>query len=154
MIQTNARRNILRARKILFFGLLALTMGTHVVAATPAENASVQENTVDEKEKEEYLLFQEQDRKIAEEYLKSEEDIQYFAYLNLDEADDELKPVILAARNRIISRYSWVADDLNGWVMDSNGNIEEEVPHFSDIFPEDWDVPVYPVIVDLSYYQP
>lgn len=46
--------------------------------------------------------------------LKEEEDIQYYAYLTLDDADPSLAPVIIEARNRIIFRQSWVADGLKG----------------------------------------
>ena len=92
------------------------------------------------------------DSGIIEDMLKEEEDIQYYAYLTLDDADPSLAPVIIEARNRIIFRQSWVADGLKGYVHDRNGNVIEEVPQFSDLFPEDWDVPVLPVEVDLSYY--
>ena len=63
---------------------------------------------------------------------------EYYAYMILDEADAALKPVILEARWRIISRESWVADDLNGTV--TGGGVSETVPHFHDIFPADWEI--------------
>lgn len=53
----------------------------------------------------------------------------------------------------IIYRYSWVADGLNGQILDKNGNIKRKVPEFSELFPEDWELPVSPAKdVDLSYY--
>jgi len=95
----------------------------------------------------------EEESRIREQYLGSEEDIQYYAYLNLSTAAEELKPIVLAARNIIIYRYSWVADGLNGQILDKNGNIKRKVPEFSELFPEDWELPVSPAKdVDLSYY--
>ena len=64
------------------------------------------------------------------------------AYIDINEATPELKQKILQAREEIIFSYSWVADEVNGRVLDENGNIVEELPHFSDLFPEDWDEPV------------
>lgn len=65
---------------------------------------------------------------------------EYYAYMILDEADEALMPVILEARWRIISNATWVDDDLNGYIADEAGNIIEVVPHFHDIFPEDWEI--------------
>lgn len=93
-----------------------------------------------------------EDSETIENILKEEESIQYYAYLTLDDVDPSLVPVVIEARNRIIFRQSWVADGLKGYVHDRNGDVIEEVPQFSDLFPEDWDVPVLPVEVDLSYY--
>ena len=84
--------------------------------------------------------------------LKDEEDIQYYAYLDLETADPDLAPVIIKARDIIIFRQSWVADGVRGFVYDRNGNVIEEVPQFSELFPEDWSVPILPTGVDLSYY--
>lgn len=64
----------------------------------------------------------------------------YYAYMLLEEANEALHPIILEARWRIISRESWVDDDLNGYIEDENGNIIEIVPHFHDIFPADWEI--------------
>lgn len=75
------------------------------------------------------------DSGIIEDMLKEEEDIQYYAYLTLDDADPSLAPVIIEARNRIIFRQSWVADGLKGYVHDRNGNVIEEVPQFSEPIP-------------------
>ena len=65
---------------------------------------------------------------------------EYYAYMNLGEAEEALKPIILEARWRIISRESWVVDGINGYIHDEAGNIIEIVPHFHDVFPEDWEI--------------
>ena len=70
------------------------------------------------------------------------EGLEYYAYMILADAPEELEPVILEARNRIIHNSSWVADELDGWVLDPEGNVVEIVPHFHEIFPEDWEIPV------------
>lgn len=44
----------------------------------------------------------EEESRIREQYLGSEEDIQYYAYLNLSTAAEELKPIVLAARNMFV----------------------------------------------------
>ena len=97
--------------------------------------------------------YNEEESRIREQYLGSEEDIQYYAYLNINTAEEELKPIILVARNTIIHRYSWVADGMSGSVLDKEGNIKREIPEFSELFPEDWEMPVsLAKNVDLSYY--
>ena len=68
--------------------------------------------------------------------LKDEEDIQYYAYLDLETADPDLAPVIIKARDIIIFRQSWVADGVRGFVYDRNGNVIEEVPQFSELFQD------------------
>jgi hypothetical protein len=72
----------------------------------------------------------------------SQNGLDYYAYMDISSAPDELVPVILEARSRIISQTSWVADDLNGWVEDCDGNIIEIVPKFHEIFPQDWEIPL------------
>ena len=89
---------------------------------------------------------------VIDALLQNEEAIQYYAYLDLDTAAPELAPVILKARNIIIFRESWVADGIQGYVHDSDGNLVEVVPQFSELFPEEWSVPVLRTGVDLSYY--
>ena len=69
-------------------------------------------------------------------------DLRSIAYMNLDTADEQTRTNILAARNKIMFSTSWVADDVNGWVLDENGVVIETLPHFSEVFPSDWDVPV------------
>lgn len=67
-----------------------------------------------------------------------------YAYLDLDEASPEMKVVIVDARNRIANRYSYVADDIRGWITDENGITIEVLPKFHDLFPGDWDLPTDP----------
>lgn len=92
-------------------------------------------------------------REAAEKYIHSEEDIQYYAYLDLDSADEALKPVILAARKQIIYRHTWVADGLSGWILDANGNKKSRVPEFSEIFPADWEPPIGDLVMDESKFE-
>ena len=75
-----------------------------------------------------------------EAYLE-EDGLEYYAYMILENAPEELEPVILEARNRIIHNSSWVDDELRGWVCDRDGNVIEIVPRFHEIFPEDWEIP-------------
>lgn len=96
--------------------------------------------------------FSSENDRLVQKLLQSEDDIQYYAYLNLEESDASLHPVILEARNRIIFRQSWVADGLSGLIQDSEGNVINEVPQFSDLFPADWAPPIMSTDVDLSYY--
>lgn len=69
------------------------------------------------------------------------ESLEYYAYMDMETAPEELRQVIREARCRIIFSSSWVADETNGWVLDEDGNVIEELPHFSEIFPEDWEIP-------------
>ena len=124
-------------------GIFALFLTSHAYAASE-----------DQRKQEEYILFQESVTKISEKYLQTENDIQHYAFLDYESASDQIRPVILAARNIIIYRHSWVADGVSGRILDRDGNVKQELPEFSDIFPEDWDEPSCPVVVDPSYYQP
>lgn len=78
-----------------------------------------------------------------EEYLALE-DLEYYAYMNLDEARGEIKPVIQEARKRIIFSTSWAADGTNAWVLDEDGNVIEKLPYFHQLFPSNWDMPGEP----------
>ena len=89
---------------------------------------------------------------IIQDFLKTEDDIQYYAYLDIKTVAPDVVPVIIEARNKIISRQSWVADSVQGFVYDENGNLIEKVPQFSELFPEGWSVPILSTEVDLSYY--
>lgn len=92
-----------------------------------------------------------EDARIASQYFHSEEDIQYYAYLDYASAEEELKPVILAARDRIIYRYSWVANGLSGDIIHVDGS-RDPLPEFSDLFPADWQEPVgVPCGLDKEY---
>ena len=68
--------------------------------------------------------------------------VESIAYMSLDNVDVETQSQILQARNEIIFNTSWVADDVNGRIVDVNGNVIETLPHFSEVFPSDWEIPV------------
>lgn len=70
--------------------------------------------------------------------------LEYYAYMDIHSVDPELIPVILEARNRIIFTHSWTADEIDGSILDEEGNSIETVPLFHDIFPTDWEVPCFP----------
>ena len=144
----------------LYMKITALFLFTTILVATQAIAAQEDwaevkaEKTLDTADcKEKYLMYQEMDKKIAELYLYDEEQIQYFAYLDLTMVEDTLKPVVLAARNRIICRYSWTADGVDVKFLNGEGKTVEVLPQFSELFPEDWDEPIFPVVVDLTYYK-
>lgn len=71
--------------------------------------------------------------------------VRALAYSDLDSADSATQQKILAAREQIIFSQSWVVEG-RAYVTDSEGNIISESPHFYDIFPDDWDVPVMDVV--------
>lgn len=126
------------------------TLQQGTIPLDPAPEPSQEELEAQRYEAERY---QEEDAQIAAQYFHCEDDIQYYAYLDYETAEEALQPVILAARNRIIYRYSWVADGTSGRILGKDGNVKQELPQFSDIFPEDWDLPTHPAsAVDLSYY--
>ena len=70
--------------------------------------------------------------------------LEYYAYMDIHSADPELIPVILEARNQIIFTHSWTHDEIDGSVLDKEGNVIETVPLFHDVFPTDWEVPCFP----------
>lgn len=79
-------------------------------------------------------------------HLKSyQEDLVALAYMDLDQVDIETKAKIIEAREEIIFSQDWVVDDIDGYVVDEFGNILEEVPHFSEVFPADWEVPSFTI---------
>ena len=77
-----------------------------------------------------------------DEMLANEAMIQYFAYMDINEAENEIKPLIEAARKYIIYQYTWVDDELSAEVRDQDGNVKMAAPKFHDIFPEDWEIPL------------
>lgn len=77
----------------------------------------------------------------ADVVLHTEEDMLSVAFMDLSQADIEMTNQIIAAREEIIFSHSWVADGLQGWVLDEDGNVIEEVPQFSDLFPANWEIP-------------
>lgn len=132
------------------FGLAILSLGVMMLITTGAAPTELKTYDLLEEKTEDQTVLTHQDlatnddsiNQAIAEALQCEEDIQYYAYLDLETAGDDLKPIILAARNQIIFRYSWVADGLSGRVYSSDGTLIEEQPHFSELFPEDWDPPV------------
>lgn len=73
----------------------------------------------------------------------SADGITAIAYLTIDEGTTSRdKDAILAAREEIIYSQSWVADGLTACVFDKNGNVKEYLPHFSELFPNDWELPI------------
>lgn len=69
-------------------------------------------------------------------------DVGYYAYMDLETADESLKAKILEARNIIISNSSWTADGVKGYIENREDGTVRELPHFSEIFPSDWEMPV------------
>lgn len=74
--------------------------------------------------------------------IDKEREVSRLAYMNLDQASEAMQEKILQAREEIIFSKSWVADGLQGFVYDKDGNVIEEVPQFSEIFPADWDMTI------------
>lgn len=73
-----------------------------------------------------------------------QKELEYYAYMNLESVDEEMEYLVLNARNEIIMETSWVADGVKGYVVDENDKIVREVPHFYEVFPADWQMPVFP----------
>lgn len=67
--------------------------------------------------------------------------VSYYAYMALEEAPAELQETILEARAQIIFSESWVADGYEGQVTYPDGTVID-LPQFSELFPEDWEIPV------------
>lgn len=68
--------------------------------------------------------------------------IEYYAYMDIDNADENLREIILEARKQIINSVDgWAADGVEGYVVDSEGNIKEKIPCFHELFPLDWEPP-------------
>lgn len=70
------------------------------------------------------------------------------AYMDLDSASETEKVKIIAAREEIICNESWVADNVNGRIIGRDGKVKEELPHFSEIFPSDWEQPNFGAVND------
>lgn len=63
------------------------------------------------------------------------------AYLDTETASPALKAEILEARNVVIFNETWIADGYEATVTEPDGTVHS-VPHFSDLFPADWDLPI------------
>ena len=64
--------------------------------------------------------------------------------MDLNSAGEEFQPKIRQARKAIIAQHGWVTEGVQGFVTDQNGNVIEELPQFYDIFPAEWEIPVFP----------
>lgn len=83
---------------------------------------------------------------LSEERYKSVLDASEYAYMNLDTArSTELKEKILSARNTIIYSQGWSANGAIICVKNEDGTIDEVLPQFYEIFPEDWSIPTVPL---------
>ena len=69
------------------------------------------------------------------------EETRKLAYMDIEQADEELKAKILAARKKIIYSYDWRNDDYIAMRVDIAANVIEIPPKFSDLFPG-WEIPV------------
>lgn len=86
------------------------------------------------------------DDNSVKELLKTVKDVDYYAFLNLDSAEDSLKPVILEARRMYIERVAGAigglaADGVYGEEIAPDGTVVCVIPQFHELFPEDWDYP-------------
>lgn len=70
----------------------------------------------------------------------SAEEVNTYAYMDIESASKELKSTILAARSVIIYNCNWVADEITGQITRNDGTIEV-LPKFHELFPSDWDIP-------------
>lgn len=119
----------------IIIALAFLTMAVSASAITVGTEDSIDTTSLDEGKSNTPIIDN-------MEGLFSSNGLEYYAYMVLSEAPEELKPIILEARSRIILRSDWVDDELDAWVRDEDGNIIEVVPHFSEVFPSDWEIPV------------
>ena len=69
--------------------------------------------------------------------------VDHYAYMDYESAPEELKPLIIEARNKIIFSTAWVADGASGYIADKDGNIIKSIPEFSENFPSDWEYPFF-----------
>lgn len=71
---------------------------------------------------------------------KSQAEVKEWAYKDIAAAKHEVEEKIIAARDEIIFRSSWVADGMSGFVLNPETGEEEELPQFSQLFPG-WEFP-------------
>lgn len=130
-------------------GVKAVNRTNNIIKPLISENS---EHDIQEHDAEWYIEMATQ---IDAQYLRCEEDIQYYAYLDYNSALEQIKPVILQAREKIIYRQSWAADGTNIYILDENGHVMKDIPNFSDLFPADWNEPIIPKPfreVNLDHY--
>ena len=73
---------------------------------------------------------------------EDEEEVIYYAYMNVETAEESIKMKILQARNIIISNSSWTADGVKGCEENEEDGTVRELPQFSEMFPSDWEMPI------------
>ena len=78
---------------------------------------------------------------VSSDFESERERVRTLAYMDLEQADGGMKEQIIEAREEIIFSHGWVADGYEGYIIDENGNVLEEVPTFAELFPSDWDIP-------------
>lgn len=100
------------------------------------------------KRRNEFIVGPEETQRLLEQYCATEEALQYYAHMDYETAGKDIRRVILVARNQLIFRVSWCDDNVNSCVIGADGNVKETLPHFHDLFPADWEVPIHPVLVD------
>jgi len=71
-----------------------------------------------------------------------EKNAELYAYMDYNKASNEMKQVILHARNIIIFNSTWIADGYEGGILNPDGSFET-LPFFSELFP-DWEIPEVP----------
>ena len=91
----------------------------------------------------EFVVGPEETQSLLAQYCTTEDDLQYYAHLDYETAGKDTRRVILVARNQIIFRVSWCDDNTNCFVGEDG---KEALPHFHELFPSDWDVPIHPVV--------
>ena len=82
--------------------------------------------------------------------------VEELAYMDIDLAPQEMRDDIFAAREEIIFSHSWVADIddfsyVGELVDDETGEVIEILPKFSDLFPEDWDLPIALTMDEVAF---
>lgn len=134
--------------KLVVFGLIVLIAATSPMFTSASSDASPSIAVPDESS----TYFESAQKRLTS-YIEEQLSlygVEYFAYMDYDESSAELQPIILEARTRIIYDNStgWVADGLDGCIKDEDGNVIEVLPHFHDLFPDDWELPPRYVIPD------
>lgn len=102
----------------------------------------------------EFVVGPEESQRLLTQYCSTEDELQYYAYLDYESAEKNIRRVILAARNQIVFRFSWCDDNVNSCVTGVDGQVKERTPHFHDLFPADWEVPIHPVIREPNGARP
>lgn len=74
----------------------------------------------------------------------------YYANLDIEQVDSNTREKVIAAREEIIFNESWVADGLEAYVIDGDGNIKERIPEFSSVFPAEWGTSIVEQVNDAT----